>query len=116
MTALLAGTTSVYHLQAPDNATLPYVVFNQQGGGPLNVNPSDLREPLYFVRGYASTANTAGSIDAQVNNLLHKQTLSVVGYTNVSTQREEEFETVEITPSGEKIYMAGAFYRVTLDS
>lgn len=115
LVTLLGGTT-IYSQLAPDGKPLPYVVFSQQAGGPLNINPSDLREPLYFVRGFASSAALAGSIDAACSGLLHKQALSVTGYTHVFTQREEEFETVEIEPSGEKIYMAGAFYRITLDA
>lgn len=111
----LLGGTSIYSQQAPDGKAPPYVVFSQQAGGPMNINPSDLRGLLYFVRGFASTGMAAGSIDAACSTLLHKQALTVSGYTHVWTQREEEFETIEVTPSGDKIFMAGAFYRIELD-
>jgi hypothetical protein len=117
-TALIAslGTAKIYRTQAPDNAVFPYVVFSLYAGGPLNINPSDLREQVYFVRGYGWTPAQVGTIDAQVGSLLHRGTLSVSGYTNVTTEREQDFELVENQPSGQPIYMAGALYRITIDS
>lgn len=117
LTALLAGTTSIYNLQAPDKSTLDYVVFSPSGGGPSNVTPSDLREQLYFVRGYSDTsAGNAGSIDAQISALLHHGSLSVSGYTTWGINRETDLQLVENPPSGKPIYMAGAIYRVYLDA
>lgn len=61
LTSLLAGTTSIYHLQAPDNATLPYVVFSTQAGGDENQTPIRRKNLLYFIRGYSAvSAGAAG--------------------------------------------------------
>ena len=114
LTALLAGTTSIYYLQAPSNATLPYVVFNQQAGGPDNDSPIDDRSLVYYVRGYAVTPALAGSIDAQCSALLHRQSLTVSGYTNFWLARETDLQLVETPPTGEEIYSAGATYRIRL--
>lgn len=114
LTALLAGTTSIYNQQAPEGATLPYVVYNQQAGGPDNITNGDLRSVVYYVRGYASSPTTAGSIDAQISTLLHKQTLSVSGWTNIWTAREDEFSLVEVPLDSNPIYSVGAFYRIRL--
>lgn len=116
LTNLLAGTTSIYYQQAPDEATLPFVVFSHQAGGPENTNPSDMRRQIVYVRAYASTPALAGSIDAQISTLLHRGALSITGYTAMSSWREEEFTLLENLPSGERIYTAGAFYRIQLDS
>ena len=116
LTAMLASGSAVYNGMAPDNAVKPYVVFSQQAGGPMNINPSDIREVLYFVRGYAMTPALAGSIDAQISNLLHKRTLTVTGYTNYMTTRETDISLVETPPDGSKCWMAGAIYRIRLDS
>lgn len=115
LTALLAGTTSIYHIQPPDNTSMPYVVFNLQGGGDENITPSRMKNLLYYVRGYSGvSAASAGSIDTQVDALLHSGTISVTGWTNFWLNREMEVENIENLPSGEKAYMSGAFYRLRL--
>lgn len=116
LTSLLAGTTSVYYLQAPDGAALPYVVFNQQGGGPENINPSDMRRATYWVRGYADTPALAGSIDAQLSTAIHGGSLAVSGYTNFWTRRIQDISIVENLPNGESVYTGGGMYDIRLDS
>jgi hypothetical protein len=114
--ALLSGPTCVYHMQASTSAALPYVVFNLQGGGAENITPSDMRNLVYFVRGYAATALVAGNIDTQISLLLHKQALTVSGYTNFWLARETDLAAVENPPDKKPIYMAGGLYRIRLDS
>lgn len=116
LTALLAGTNSIYHLHAPEGASMPYVVFNIQGGGNENITPSDMRNYLVYVRGYAGTAVVAGSIDTQISALLDKGTLSVSGYTNFWTVRETDIESADLLPNGKYVYGSGAIYRIRLDS
>lgn len=117
LTALLSGTAAIYNTRAPDNATLPFVVFSYQAGAPLNINPSDLREELLYIRGYTLTSmGYAGSIDAAISNLIHKQSLSVSGYTNYFTVREQEFALADTQPDGVTVYTAGAYYRISLDA
>ena len=116
LTSLLAGTTSIYHLQAPDNATLPYVIFNLQAGGNENLTPKERLNELHYIRGYSdNSAAEAGTIAAQVNNLLHKKTLSVEGWANFWCQREQRIELIENQPSGDKVWSEGAFYRIRLE-
>jgi len=117
LTALLAGTTSIYNIQPPDNATRPYVIFNLQGGGDENMTPSRMKNLLYFIRGYSDTsAAAAGSIDTQIDPLLHGQTIKVSGWTNFWLARESDLQNVETLPNGQHIWMAGGFYRIRLDS
>jgi hypothetical protein len=113
LTSLLGGT-AIYYLQAPDNASLPYVVFSHQAGQPDNTHAHDMRNQVLFVRGYAGTASIAGSVDLICGTTLHRRTLSVTGYTNFWTAREQEFNLIENEPNGEKTYMSGAFYRIRL--
>lgn len=116
-TALIAvlGGTAIYNTHAPDGASLPYVVYSQQTGSPDNLTPSDSRTLLYWVRVYSSSGAQAGTIDALVSGLLHKQTLTVTGYTNYGTRRETEISTIEIDDAGRRIYQSGAFYRIQID-
>jgi len=116
LTALLAGTTSIYNMQAPDSATLPYVVFNLQGGGWDANLPTDAINVLYYIRGYTKfSAAAAGSIATQIDALLHGKTITVSGYTNYWCNHESEIEFVENLPSGDKIYNSGYYYRIRLD-
>ena len=116
LTSLLAGTTSIYHLQAPEKASYPYVVYSLQGGGDENLDANRTKNLSVFVRSYSkSSAAQAGSIDAQCDALLHLSPLTVSGWTNIWLGRETDLETVENDPTGQAIYMQGAFYRVHLD-
>ena len=114
LTSLLSGTTAIYYQEAPAGASLPYVVFDHQGGGPDNINPSDMRNQIVYVRGYASTPALAGSVDAHCSTLLHRGSVTVSGYTTFYCVRETDLSLVETTPAGERIYSAGALYRVRL--
>ena len=113
LTGLLGGT-AIFHLQAPEGHTLPYVVFSKQAGGPENSHPDDARDYVYFIRAYASTAKAAGDIDAAVSALLHRKALTVTGWNNFWLAREGEYETVETTPGGVNVYTAGANYRIRI--
>lgn len=117
LTSLLAGGTAgtaIFYLQAPDSKPLPYVVWSYQGGGPLNLAPSDLRDELLFVRAYAASPGLAGSIDAQLSTLLHRKKLTVTGWTNFWTAREGDLALVENQPNQTQVFMAGAIYRIRL--
>lgn len=117
LTSLLAGTTAIYYQQAPDEAAYDYVVFSHPAGGPENIYSGDLRDQLVFVRGYSNTGPAAaGSIDAQISASLHGGSINVSGYTNFWLVREQDFSLVEAPPRGERVYMAGANYRIRLDN
>lgn len=117
LTTMLAGTASVYHIRAPDNASYPYVVFNVQGGGAENITPSDLQNYVYYIRGYTETSSTNASlIHEQIKVLLDKQTLTVTGYTNFWTRFETELEFATEQTSGVPVYSCGGLYRIRIDS
>jgi len=115
LTALLGGTL-IYHNQAPDNSAYPCVVFSQQAGHDENDTPKRRKSMAMFVRAYSKTsAAHAGSIDAQIDTLLHGKNLSVSGWANFWCVRDLNFDLIENLPSGEKIWMQGAFYRIRLE-
>ena len=83
LTSLLAGTTAIYHIQAPEGQDYPYVVWNTQGGGDTNDTANRLKNLVVYVRAYTAGLNGAaqgGSIDAQVDTLLHLAPLTVSGW------------------------------------
>jgi hypothetical protein len=115
-TALISalGGTAIYSDQAPDNTALPYVVFRHVAGGPDNITPRDMRSGLWDVFAYASTRAAANVLDGHISDLLHKGRLSVTGWTEFWMVRESDFALVENLPNGERIYMAGADYRIRI--
>lgn len=115
LTALLAGTASVYFNAAPDDATMPYVVFSYQSQVEENQTPSRMKNNLVYIRGYTETSGAAaGNIATQIDNLFHAGSVTATGWTNFWTSQETEVENVEITASGERIYNAGGVYRIRL--
>jgi hypothetical protein len=110
------GGTAIYMDQAPDGAAPPFVVFSHQAGAAENINSGDMRDDYWFVRAYAASRKSANLLDGHVNDLLHRNNLSVSGWTNFWCVRSEQFALSENLPNGEKRYMAGAFYRVRLDA
>lgn len=117
-TALIAalGGTAIYQMQAPPNAALPYVVMSSAGGGPENITPSDMRNQIIYVRAYANTPAQANSLDALVSERLHRQVITVTGFTNLYTWRETDFQLVDNPADQSPVYVAGADYRVRLDN
>lgn len=116
LTSLLAGTTSIYYLQAPEAAAYPYIVFSQMAGGDVNDNPNRTRDILYYVRAYGTvSAAQCGSIISQVDNLWHGGSLSVTDYNNFWLMHEDDIDLVETLPTGGYVYSIGATYRVKID-
>lgn len=117
VTSLLAGTTSIYALQAPEGATLPYIVWNIQGGGDTNDTSNRLKNLVIFIRAYATTNARAGSIDAAIDTALHFVPFTgVTGWTNIWLARETDLETVENPPTGSQVFMNGGLYRAYFDA
>lgn len=110
------GGTVIYNGQAPQNPGSKYCVFQWQGGGDLNESPTRMRELLYTVRGVATTKAAAGSIDSAIDDALHKQTLTVSGWTNIKCMRETDINFVEQNSGGVNYFHAGAIYRIIIDS
>lgn len=113
LTAALGGT-AIYVDQAPDDASLPYVVFSHTAGGPDNLTPRDMRTHLWFVRAYSDNRASVNIYDGLIGDLLHKGSLSVSGWTTFWLVREEDFSLIENLPNHTNVFMAGANYRVRI--
>lgn len=116
LTSLLAGTTSIYNVQAPESAALPYVMFSMAAGGYLAQTPHIDADPVLYIRGYAESAATAGSIATQIRGLLDRSPLTVTGWDNSWLAAEApHIEIAETDESGKVIYSAGDHYRLRID-
>lgn len=113
---LAAGSLSLFHLQAAENAAYDYCVWNIQGGGDINESPHRVKNLVVFIRAYsASGAAQAGSIDAQIDTALHLLPLTVSGWSDLWLARETDLELVQNDPSGRQVWMAGGMYRLLLE-
>ena len=118
LTALLAGTASVYGYLAPLNENGPYVVFNKQAGVPeYTFGGTAVENLVYQVRGVTAGPNmgAAGSIAKQIDVALNDQALTVSGYTHLYCRREGDIAYVETDPGGQRWNHSGALYRIVLD-
>lgn len=110
------GGVAIAYEIAPDEANKPFVLFSWQAGGDENITPNRTKNLVLLVRSFAGTASQAGTIDKLVDDRLHMQTLSVSGWTNFWTARENDISLVENLPNVVKSYMEGGQYRVRVDS
>jgi hypothetical protein len=115
----LSGTTNagtrVYYLLAPDKATLPYIIFDYINEGDDNDNPHRAKNCVISIKAYAVTPAEAGVIDGQIDIALHHTVLSVSGWTNFQSRRENGYSLVDTDSAGRKTYMSGADYRFRMD-
>lgn len=107
---------AIYDTQAPDNASMPYVIYQHQGGGPLLINPSPIEGNLWLVKAYSnqSAAQAAEIFDA-FDELLDKQKLDIAGLSNYWVAREKNFKLHETAPNKQHIWMVGGIYRIETD-
>lgn len=112
----LSGDTAVYYGVAPQGKARPYVIFFNAGGGPENTYPSDLTSEVYVVKAVAETLGGALSVDNACKSALHKQTLTVTGYTNFWTRRENDVSLTEVSDDGTIIRHEGGYYRIRVDN
>jgi hypothetical protein len=116
VTTLLSGTTAIYNQQAPEAATLPYIVFSTPSEIDDNDTQNRTKNILVSIRSYSgNSAAQAGSIDNAIDTALHLIPLTVTGWSNFWMAREQGIELVENQPSGKQIYSMNADYRVRLD-
>jgi len=123
LTALLAGTASVYNTVIPAGASYPCVVFNLAAGLDANDEPGHRRhQEEYQVKVVDQTSMAhAGSVAAQIDTLLHAvgpgtaSNLSVSGYRVLFQERVRPVRYVESSAEGQRFYHAGGIYRVRLE-
>lgn len=109
------GGTLIYNKQAPQDPGTKYVVFNWAGGGDENLTPHRTRNVVYTVQAVATTQAQAATLDRLIDAALHEKTLTVSGWTNFWTAREDDISFVEQDAGGNPIFHVGAQYRIRID-
>jgi len=117
LTNLLAGGTavpSVFFQQAADNNALPYVVWFYPSEIDDNKIQHRMKDIIIRAYGVASAPALAGTIDAAIDTLLNNATLTVTGWTNIWTRRENGYQLITTSEKGVRYYTSGADYRVNI--
>ena len=110
------GGTAIYNKLAPQGTTGAYVIFQWQGGGAENDTPRESESVLYTVRAIADTQAKAATVAGLIDAALHKKTLTITGYTNYWTAREQDLNLLELTADGVQKYHVGGIYRISYDA
>lgn len=110
---------SIYHQEAPENATFPLVILNKQSGTPTEAfaDPSAYESDVWLVKAIDrnTSADTAESIQARLSVLLNDATLSISGSTLLYLRRQSDVEYLEVD-QGVRYTHAGGLYRLIYDS
>jgi hypothetical protein len=109
------GGEYIYNTSAPPGQSFDYVIYQWAGGGPENITPSDMRDLAYLVKGVSDNQKTAAEIDELIEDAMHKQTLTISGYTNLRTWRDNQVQLAEKASDGTLIFHRGAYYRIRID-
>ena len=109
------GGEYIYNTIAPQGQARDYVIFQWAGGGPENITPSDMRALTYLVKGVSDNQKTAAEIDELIEDALHKQTLTISGYTNLWMRRSDQVQLVETSSDGTPVFHRGAYYQIVID-
>jgi len=109
------GGTAIYNKRAPQSPPEKYVIFQWQGGGDENETPNRTRNVVYAVFGVAATQADAAGIDSAIDAALHQSSVSVSGWTNFWTAREEDVNLAQEDAGGVTKYQVGGLYRIRID-
>lgn len=119
LTTLLATTntpSSIYHEQATNEASYPFVVFNKMSDTNPNDTSHQVYDTIYQVRGFTKTSPAAAdAIALAIDNLLNNATLTITGFAVLRLKRIQGLEFVENQPSTDKVYSAGSLFRLTVE-
>ena len=117
--ALVGGTATprIYHSIAPDNATLPYVIFTWAAGGYSSLDSHVTGEGIFRIQAIATTsAKDAGAVAKEVYNLLDRKSLTITGFTSVSLFAEPpHIDMTSLSESGIYYFSSGDDYRLRVE-
>lgn len=114
LTGLLGGT-AIYHAQAPENVSYPFVVFNKQSGVPIYAFSSTaaFENEIWTIKAVDcnTTSDRVDAIATELDALLTDGTITVTGATLAYLRRDSDVELTE-TSNGETYQHAGAQFRL----
>lgn len=108
-------STRIYWDQAPEGATLPYIIFNLNSGGPVAAQyGKDDIDQMVTIVGVSTLQATVLSIADAVKTALHRERLTLTGWTDwAETRLQSPISYVE-NEDRKQYHYAGGLYRVRL--
>lgn len=116
-TQLGSGSASLFHGEAPADATYPLIIFYKQSGTPrLALGGQAFKSALWLVKAIdrSGSSSKAEDIDKAVNDALDFKVLSVTGARNLFLARESDVDYSEID-EGQQYRHHGALYRAIVE-
>jgi uncharacterized protein DUF3168 len=104
----------VYHRLGPDDATLPYIVIQQQSGNAVYAFSGRVaRQTMWLVKALAVTMGSAEDIDEAIDRVLTDGALDVSPYRLLECRRDSDISMPE-RDGGTTVHHVGALYRISL--
>lgn len=109
---------SIYYEEAPDDADLPYVIFNKQSGVPtytFKQGHAALDEEIWLVKGVDGPTEDADTVDAisdRLDALLTDGSISISGKTQLYLRREGSDIDYPEKVDGQRYLHAGSLFRL----
>lgn len=117
LTDLLSEPDAIFHREAPEGSSTPYIIFNQQAGTrQWAMQAGQIRWPLWLVKGVdrSEDSGVAEAIAARVDELLTDSDLSVEGFNHLYLRPDSDVDYGQ-PDSGGMIHHVGAVYRIALE-
>jgi hypothetical protein len=109
---------SIYYEQAPDEAQLPYIVFNLQSDVATYAFAPDpaFNDEVWQIKGVArdESADTVDAIKTRVKELLNDATLTISGANHLYLRWQSGVDYSE-NVDGQRYVHAGALFRLVTD-
>lgn len=109
------ATGGVYEAQAPASATDNYVIYQYSGGGDENTHPRRSLNLVYRVEFISTVRGTARTGAGYIDDALHNVELTITGYANYSTRKDDLFAQVD-NVAGKQYFRKGGFFRIRAES
>lgn len=104
---------SIYYQQAPQGASFPYVIFQQQSGTPrYGLGARAFDDSVWLVKGVdrSTDADVVDAIATRLDTLLTDGTVTISGHTPLYLRRESDVTYAEVS-DGVRYLHAGALFR-----
>lgn len=111
LTGALSASNAIYWEQAPESASLPFVVVSYSSGGEENDTPTDSFDVDVVVKVITTTSTSASSIADTIRSTLHRQTLTFDTYATVKVTLTALIDYVENVERAQ-YWHSGGIYRI----
>ena len=128
-TVLASGTglaTAVYNAKAPDDARLPYLIFQQQASEPVEyaMGVTQILEPtLWVIQGFADKDSSSSKSPQEVAETIAQNALTALGSSLTLTgggtvawiARMNDIPPIESQQGNRYVYQRGFLLRVSVE-